>query len=97
MLAGYPAEEIGQEVLGHLWEARVDEALEALARHRTEMRNRPALDQIVEYIRNRGPYLPNYKMRREAGLGRGLENDGTFGLADDRSDGLFGARAGLGA
>jgi hypothetical protein len=62
------AEEIGQEVLGHLWEARVEEALEALARHRTEMRNRPALDQIVEYIRNRGPYLPNYKMRREAGL-----------------------------
>jgi hypothetical protein len=62
------AEEIGQEVLGHLWEARGEAALEVLARHRTEMRNRPALDQLVEYIRNRGPYLPNYKMRREAGL-----------------------------
>jgi hypothetical protein len=62
------AEEIGKEVLGHLWEARFDEALAVLACHRTEMRNRPALDQIVEYIRNRQPYLPNYKTRREAGL-----------------------------
>ncbi len=26
------------------------------------------MDQIVEYLGNRGPYLPNYKMRREAGL-----------------------------
>jgi hypothetical protein len=62
------AEEIGQEVLGHLWEGRVDEALKVLAEHRTEMRNRPALDQLVEYIRNRRPYLPNYRARREAGL-----------------------------
>ena len=62
------AEEIGQEVLGHLWESRVEEALEVLAGHRAEMRNRPALDQIVEYIRNRRPYLPNYSARREAGL-----------------------------
>ena len=30
-------------------------------------------------------------------VGRGLENDGIFGLADDRSDGLFGAAPGLGA
>jgi len=28
--------------------------------------------------------------------GRGLENDGIFGLADDRSDGLFGVRARFG-
>jgi hypothetical protein len=30
-------------------------------------------------------------------IGRGLESDGIFGLADDRSDGLFGVRARLGA
>ena len=62
------AEEIGQKVLGHLWESRFEEALEVLAGHRVEMRNRPALDRIVEYIRNRRPYLPNYSARREAGL-----------------------------
>ena len=62
------AAELGQEVLGHLWEGRVDEALEVLTQHRTEMKNRPALDQIVEYIRARRPYLPNYKARKEAGV-----------------------------
>jgi hypothetical protein len=62
------AEAIGKEVLSHLWEGRVDEALEVLANHRQEMRVRPALDQLVQYIQNRRPYLPNYKQRREAGL-----------------------------
>jgi hypothetical protein len=62
------AEEIGKEVVGHLWEGRVDEALELLAQHRTEMKNRPALDQIVEYIRARRPYLPNYQARKDAGV-----------------------------
>jgi hypothetical protein len=46
----------------------VDEALEVLTSHRQEMRVRPALDQLVQYIQNRRPYLPNYKQRREAGL-----------------------------
>jgi hypothetical protein len=62
------AEVIGKEVLSHLWEGRVDEALEVLASHRQEMRVRPALDQLVQYIENRRPYLPDYKLRREAGL-----------------------------
>jgi hypothetical protein len=62
------AEEIGKEVLGHLWEGRVDAALELLAQHRLEMKNRPALDQIVEYIRARRPYLPNYRARKDAGV-----------------------------
>jgi hypothetical protein len=35
--------------------------------------------------------------RRVKAGGRGLESDGIFGLADDRSDGLFGVRARLGA
>lgn len=62
------AEEIGKEVLSHLWEGQVDEALELLAQHRTEVNNRPALDQIVDYIRARRPYLPNYKARKDAGV-----------------------------
>ena len=55
-------------VLSHLWEGRVEEALAVLTSHRQEMRVRPALDQLVQYIQNRRPYLPNYKQRREAGL-----------------------------
>jgi len=62
------AEEIGKEVLGHLWEGRVEEALAVLAQHRLEMKNRPAIDRVIEYIRNRRPYLPCYRERREAGL-----------------------------
>jgi hypothetical protein len=61
------AEEIGAEVLGHLWEGRVDEALAVLASHREEMRVRAALDQLVQYLEKRRPYLPNYRARREAG------------------------------
>lgn len=62
------AEEIAPEVLGHLWEGRIDEALGVLANHRQEMRVRLALDQLIQYIENRRPYLPNYRQRREAGL-----------------------------
>ena len=62
------AEEIGKEVLGHLWEGRVEEALAVLAQHRLEMKNRPAMDRVIEYLRNRRPYLPCYRERREAGL-----------------------------
>ena len=39
-----------------------------LTSHRQEMRVRPALDQLVQYIQNRRPYLPDYKQRRQAGL-----------------------------
>jgi hypothetical protein len=62
------AEEIGPKVLDHLWEGRVDEALAVLTSHRQEMKVRLALDQLVQYLQNRRPYLPNYHQRREAGL-----------------------------
>lgn len=62
------AEEIGKQVLGSLWEGRVDEALKTLSLHRTEMKNRPALDVLVQYLEKRRPYLPCYRERQEAGL-----------------------------
>jgi hypothetical protein len=62
------AEGIAPEVLGHLWEGRVDEALAVLASHRQEMKVHLALNQLVQYIEKRRPYLPNYRERREAGL-----------------------------
>jgi hypothetical protein len=61
-------DEVAQEVLGHLWEGRVEEALAVLARRREEMRCRVALRQAIEYIENRRPFLPNYAARRAAGL-----------------------------
>lgn len=61
-------DEVAQEVLGHLWEGRVDEALAVLARRRNEMRCRVALGKLVEYLESRRPFLPNYRARREAGL-----------------------------
>lgn len=57
-----------QEVLGHLWEGRVEDALDAIARRREEAKCRVAPKQAVEYIKNRRPYLPNCRLRREAGL-----------------------------
>jgi hypothetical protein len=53
-------DEVEQEVLGHLWEGRVEEALAGLVRRREEMRCRVALRQVIEYIENRRPFLPNY-------------------------------------
>ena len=47
-------EEIAQEVLGHLWEGRVDEALAVLTSRRPEMKVRLALDQLVQYIEKPG-------------------------------------------
>ncbi len=63
-------EQVCEEVLGHLWEGRVDEALAFLAEHRKdkEVRSRPAWDQFVEYVQKRRAYLPNYSDRKQAGL-----------------------------
>jgi len=61
-------ETVYAEVMSHLWEGRVDEAPAALARRREEMKCRVALKELVEYLQDRRPYLPDYRARREAGL-----------------------------
>jgi hypothetical protein len=61
-------EQLQGEVLGHLWEGRVDEAVAVLQAHRREMRLASALDQFVEYLSSRRPYLPHYRARQQAGL-----------------------------
>jgi Uncharacterised protein family (UPF0236) len=61
-------EQVQVEVLGHLWEGRVEEALAVLQARRGEMRVALALDQLVEYLCRRRAYLPNYKERQQAGL-----------------------------
>ena len=61
-------EQVQAEVLGHLWEGRVEEALAVLQARRREMRGGLALDQLVEYLCRRRAYLPNYQARQQAGL-----------------------------
>jgi hypothetical protein len=61
-------EEVLAEVLGQLWEGRVDEALAVLKARRPQMRCGLAVDQLIGYLEKRRPYLPNYKARREGGL-----------------------------
>jgi hypothetical protein len=61
-------DQVQAEVLGHLWEGRVDEALAVLQARRRDMRVGLALDQLVEYLCRRRAYLPNYKARQQAGL-----------------------------
>ena len=61
-------DEVAQEVLGHLWEGRVAEALSVLDRRRGEMRCVVALRTVKEYLENRRPFLPNYAARHTAGL-----------------------------
>ena len=63
-------DQVCEEILGHLWEGRMDEALTFLAEHRKdkEVRSRPALDQFVDYLENRRAYLPNYSERHQGGL-----------------------------
>jgi hypothetical protein len=61
-------DQVQAEVLGHLWEGRVEEALAVLQARRREMRVGLALDQLVEYLGRRRAYLPNYQARQQAGL-----------------------------
>jgi hypothetical protein len=61
-------DQVQAEVLGHLWEGRVEEALAVLQARRREMRVGLALDQLVEYLCRRRAYLPNYQARQQAGL-----------------------------
>jgi hypothetical protein len=56
------------EILPALWEGKVTEALAALQRHRDEMKNGAALDDLIGYLEQRRAYLPNYQQRQAAGL-----------------------------
>jgi len=64
----HPRQAVPAELLGQLWEGRVAEAIAALQARRGEMKCGLALDQLVAYLQQRRPYLPNYQARRSAGL-----------------------------
>jgi len=47
-----------------LWRGNVDEALAQLQAYRPECRNQEKLDELIDYLSHRQPYLVNYKERR---------------------------------
>jgi hypothetical protein len=51
-------------VLRHLWQGQVDEAIEVLEAYRPQARNMERLEEVLNYLRERKPYIPNYRLRR---------------------------------
>jgi hypothetical protein len=51
-------------LLCHLWPGQVTEAISRLEQDRPHTKNEAKLDELISYLRNRQPYLPNYRDRR---------------------------------
>ena len=51
-------------LLIRLWRGQLDEAIECLEAYRPEARNEKKLDELINYLSARRPYIPNYKERR---------------------------------
>jgi hypothetical protein len=51
-------------LLRHLWRGQVQDAIDILEEYRPQAKNIPKLDELIHYLDNRRPYLPNYQERR---------------------------------
>jgi len=51
-------------LLVRLWRGQVQEAIECLEAYRSEAKNGEKLDELINYLSARTPYIPNYKERR---------------------------------
>jgi hypothetical protein len=51
-------------LIPHLWRGKVTEATDILKAYRPECRNGEKLDELVDYLTAREPYIVNYKERR---------------------------------
>src|SRR5262245_6962450 len=61
-------EEVQQEVLDNLFNGRASWAVDVLQARRGEMKNEEALDELINYIKVRKAYMPDYAARQQAGL-----------------------------
>lgn len=61
-------EQVERQVLAELWEGRVEEAVAVLESRRAEMKSPKANDQLINYLRARARYIPNYRARSATGL-----------------------------
>jgi hypothetical protein len=51
-------------LLRHLWGGDVPAAITLLAAYRPQARNVDRLEELIQYLRDRQPYIPNYRERR---------------------------------
>lgn len=51
-------------LIPRLWHGQMDEAITQLEAHRAECRNEEKLDELIDYLTARKPYIVNYQERR---------------------------------
>ena len=56
------------ELLGQLWEGKVNAAIELLKGALEWVRNPVAVEELIAYLEKRRAYIPNYQQRQRAGL-----------------------------
>lgn len=69
--AGGPKERrdgLMKELLGQLWEGKVDAALALLQEALEWVRNPKGVQDLIAYLAKRRAYIPNYQQRQQAGL-----------------------------
>jgi hypothetical protein len=57
-----------KELLGRLWEGKVDAAVDLLRDALEWVRNPQAIKDLIEYLEKRRAYLPDYQQRQRAGF-----------------------------
>jgi hypothetical protein len=57
-----------KELLGQLWEGKVERAIELLRGTLEWVRNPAAVEELIAYLEKRRAYIPNYQQRQQAGL-----------------------------
>ncbi len=57
-----------KELLGQLWEGKVDAAIELLNGALEWVRNPAAVNELIGYLEKRREYIPDYQERQRAGL-----------------------------
>ena len=51
-------------LLKHLWRGQVQDAIDILEEYRPQAKNVEKLDELINYLKNRQAYIPNYRERR---------------------------------
>jgi hypothetical protein len=57
-----------KELLGQLWEGKVNAAIEVLKGALEWVRNPAAVEELIGYLEKRSAYIPDYQQRQRAGL-----------------------------
>jgi Uncharacterised protein family (UPF0236) len=57
-----------KELLGQLWEGKVNAAIELLKGALEWVRNPAGVEELIAYLEKRQAYIPNYQQRKQAGL-----------------------------